>query len=399
VSVPADSATPVVASTTRLTVDSSLITGGASGLLTFEGVEWLINNSTIDPGQPGVSDPVDAQSLFLQPFAGSTVDVTVDSSILVDGIFGNANDGGDATVTCDFSDIGAVDLDPSFTDDCELGGTSTNTTTPPEDLFVGGVPYDWMLKAGSPAIDTGQPGAVPAGLAIRDLAGNPRRAAVTSPGCPGTRDKGAYERVGFPCNVQPPTIKQGANPMVGVELGSYRGQWTANPTGFRSQWLRCDAGDPSDCDEITPYRSGQGTYRPVADDVGHTLRLRVIATNASGDSNPVTSAPSGVVSLGVPTVRQAPAIKQGANPMVGVELGSYRGQWTASPTGFRIQWLRCDPGDPSDCDEITPYRSGHGTYKPVADDIGHTLKVRVIATNASGDSAPADSAPSGVVSG
>ena len=150
VSVAAASATPVVQSNTRLTVDSSLITGGASGLLTFEGVEWLINNSTIDPGEPGVSDPVDAQSLFLQPFAGSTVDVTVDSSILVDGIFGNASDGGDATVSCDFSDIAAVDLDPSFTDDCELGGASTNTTTPPGDLFLGGAPYDWMLKPPRP---------------------------------------------------------------------------------------------------------------------------------------------------------------------------------------------------------------------------------------------------------
>jgi hypothetical protein len=37
------------------------------------------------------------------------------------------------------------------------------------------------------------------------------------------------------------------------------------------------------------------TYRPIAADQNHTLRVRVIATNASGDSSPALSAPTGVV--------------------------------------------------------------------------------------------------------
>lgn len=193
-----------------------------------------------------------------------------------------------------FFDIADVDLDPSFTDNCELGGGSTNTTTPPADLFVGGAPYAWMLKAGSPAIDTGQPGAVPAGLAIRDVIGKRRRAAGAAATCPdGIRDKGAYEYVGPPCNVSPPTILDGASPVPGTNLSSIRGEWTNAPATFLRRWLRCDEfGD--DCTEATPYRIRKD-FRVRRPDIGHTFRIQIIASNAVGDSEPALSDPTGVV--------------------------------------------------------------------------------------------------------
>jgi hypothetical protein len=291
VSTAENSIAPAVFSGSRLVVDSSLITGGLQGVQTFDGVDWLINNSTIDAGQAGVSDPDSTPSLFLDPFGG-TADVTVDSSILVDGIEAPSGDG---TAVCTNSDMPSTEQGGTFVIDCPTGPGTTNTTTDPAELFAGGSPYDWQLPPDSPAIDTGQPGAVPAGLAIRDLAGNPRRAAGTTATCPdGTRDKGAYEFVGPPCAIQPPEILNGDAPVPGDVLSSNRGTWTDAPTGHLRQWLRCDA-DGDNCTEVTDYRTRKN-YRVRRPDVGSTLRVRVIATNAAGDSEPATSDPSGLVS-------------------------------------------------------------------------------------------------------
>jgi hypothetical protein len=100
---------------------------------------------------------------------------------------------------------------------------------------------------------------------------------------------------GVPSVIDPPRVKT-ANPQVGVKAGSYRGGWTGAPTSYRVQWIRCDADGVSNCSDITAYNSSSGTYTPTIADVGHTLRVRVIATNATGDSLPALSAPSGVVS-------------------------------------------------------------------------------------------------------
>ena len=82
--------------------------------------------------------------------------------------------------------------------------------------------------------------------------------------------------------------------MPGVGLRSRVGQWTNKPSGYLAQWLRCDT-DGGDCTEIMDYRPRKG-YTPRGVDLGHTLRVRVIATNAAGDSDPATSDPTGVVS-------------------------------------------------------------------------------------------------------
>ena len=99
----------------------------------------------------------------------------------------------------------------------------------------------------------------------------------------------------------------------------------------------------------------------------------------------------------VPTLRELPTLENAAAPQVGVQLGSHHGKWSGAPSSYQYQWLRCDAsGD--NCTEATPYRAW-STYTPVASDSGSTQRVSVIATNATGDSAPALSDPSGVVSG
>ncbi len=147
---------------------------------------------------------------------------------------------------------------------------------------------------------------------------------------------------------------------------------------------------------VTSYRSDAGTYRVVPADAGSVMRVEVLAANSSGESDPARSAPSGVVTMPVPVNTQPPVIKGGASPVVGTGLGSNQGKWTGQPTLYENQWLRCDEtGD--DCTELMPYRSGTGTYRARPDDVGHTLRVRYIASNGSGASTPAVSAPSGVV--
>jgi len=105
---------------------------------------------------------------------------------------------------------------------------------------------------------------------------------------------------------------------------------------------------------------------------------------------------SGTVTRTAPTLIQAPSVKRASSPTVGVALAAYRGQWTGAPDSYSYQWIRCDADGTSNCSDISG-RTRY-TYTPVSDDVGHTLRVRVVASNTAGDGAPATSAPTGVVS-
>jgi RHS repeat-associated protein len=70
------------------------------------------------------------------------------------------------------------------------------------------------------------------------------------------------------------------------------GGWSHEPTSYREQWLRCNAGGGS----CTAIGEAEGfAYSPVGADVGHTLRVREIAVNAGGEGEPIESAPSAPV--------------------------------------------------------------------------------------------------------
>jgi hypothetical protein len=296
----AGNANPAIVTAGNMQLDSTLISGGESGIQYDDflgaGGNWQVQNSTIDLGAAGEYDTGLPDILLTTTSGDPPIDVTVGSSILAEEIQTAPASDGPGSVSCAFSDIQLVQIDPPVTDDCDIspGNPQSNTTTDPADQFVGGSPYDWSLKAGAPAIDTGQPGAVPAGFSQTDLAGNPRRAAGTNATCPlGTRDKGAYEFLGPPCELSPPTIIGGANPTPGTQLSSTPGVFNNRPTSFARLWLRCDAAG-GNCAAIDPPRTRKG-YMVRGSDVGHTLRLQVTASNAAGDSEPALSDPTGVV--------------------------------------------------------------------------------------------------------
>src|SRR2546428_11541517 len=101
-----------------------------------------------------------------------------------------------------------------------------------------------------------------------------------------------------PANTAPPSIS--GTPTVGQTLTASEGTWSNTPTSFAYQWLRCNAGG-NNCADVA--NGTQKTYTLVGADAGHTMRVRVTATNADG-SNAAQSAQTAAVAAA--TSRAAP---------------------------------------------------------------------------------------------
>ncbi|MGI0083678.1 MAG: hypothetical protein ACREBQ_01205 [Nitrososphaerales archaeon] len=184
------------------------------------------------------------------------------------------------------------------------------------------------------------------------------------------------ELAAIPVNTAVPTIT--GTPQVGQTLTASTGTWTNIPTSYTYQWASSSGGAISG--------ATAASYTPTTADVGNTLTVYVVATNASGSSVPVPSASTSAVAVGVPVNTVPPTIS--GTPQVGQTLTATSGAWTNLPTSFAYQWNRA---------RTAILGAIASTYVPVAGDIRNTLTVSVIATNATGSSAPAISAATGVV--
>jgi hypothetical protein len=92
-----------------------------------------------------------------------------------------------------------------------------------------------------------------------------------------------------PQNVTPPSIS--GTPQQGKTLTGDRGDWTNNPKSFIYRWYRCGPSGGA-CVPISGATAIK--YTLTADDVGHTIRFRVIASNKDGDT-PAMSVPTAVI--------------------------------------------------------------------------------------------------------
>lgn len=178
--------------------------------------------------------------------------------------------------------------------------------------------------------------------------------------------------IGLPANTTPPAVTGAA--IVSETLSATEGAWTQFPSGYAYQWLRCGA-NGTGCQAVSGATSA--TYEAVAADGGHTLEVRVSATNSRG-TTAAPSKPTGVV-VDVPASQKMPRITGHAK--VGRQLIAGRGSWSGPPETYRFQWLRCNAGGGS-CVQIS--RATHPKYRLRKRDARHRLRVLITAVNAAG---------------
>ncbi len=194
-----------------------------------------------------------------------------------------------------------------------------------------------------------------------------------------------------PKNTGEPSIS--GTPRVGQVLRTTRGTWTGTtPIAYVYRWFRCDGRgkpDASDCTQITNARNASYVLREA--DAGFRIRSQVKATNDDG-SDTATSNPTAIITSAKPFNTTEPSISGTA--VVGNVLNANRGQWGGdAPITYSFVWLRCSAkGD--NCGEIQAATDNQ--YQVVANDVGRTIRVRVIARNDQG-STSAISNPTGVV--
>jgi hypothetical protein len=195
-----------------------------------------------------------------------------------------------------------------------------------------------------------------------------------------------------PRNVIEPTVLHLSElPTVGARITGLPGTWVgARPIAYAAQWLRCDTAGEA-CTEIEA--ATEWSYRPQLADIAHTLRLRVTATNVDGTHAAPSQATSAVVAV-APLNVTPPLILGGARLRVGADLLGRPGTWVGTPpVAPAPQWLRCDDTGET-CLEIPD--ATDWSYRVSREDVRHTLRLRVTATNIAG-SATAFSALTGVL--
>jgi hypothetical protein len=226
-------------------------------------------------------------------------------------------------------------------------------------------------------------------LIVAALAGA-STAALLSPGGTSAQAQSAPQPTGEP-DISGAAVE-------GQTLTTDNGDWTGTqPMTFQYRWLRCDAagGGPNGVTCATIAGETRQTYVLSAADVGHTIRSRVIATNADGtgsansDPTPVVQSSS---TAGAPRNTAPPSIS--GTPQEGQTLTANRGSWSGGqPMTFTYQWRRCDRNGGS-CSDISGATAS--TYVLRAVDIGRTLRVRVTAANKLGSSS-ATTTPTAVI--
>jgi hypothetical protein len=177
-----------------------------------------------------------------------------------------------------------------------------------------------------------------------------------------------------PVNVSPPAISGIARD--GQRLKVDKGAWGGpTPISYAYAWSRCDTAG-STCTSISSARSA--TYKPSHEDVGHTLRAIVAASNSGGNTS-ATTQPSEVVEPSPPAKRKRPVIS--GTPKDGQVLTVGNGTWRGTPAeSFAYQWQACPKsGACADIPEATT-----ASYRAATAQIGQKLRAVVTATNAVG---------------
>src|SRR5262245_46315818 len=182
-------------------------------------------------------------------------------------------------------------------------------------------------------------------------------------------------------------------PAVGQTLTTSDGTWDGSPTSFTYQWFRCPAsgGQPNASDCAAIGGATTNSYAPATGDVGFTLRAQVTAINPDGQTTATSNATAVVAAQAGPPNTSPPTIT--GTTTVGSTLTANPGTWTGTSITFAYQWQRCDTAG-ANCNHIR--NAASTTYVLANEDLGHTIRVSVTATDATGPNT-VTSAQTGVV--
>jgi Concanavalin A-like lectin/glucanases superfamily len=186
-----------------------------------------------------------------------------------------------------------------------------------------------------------------------------------------------------PANTTPPSIS--GTPEDGHALTANAGSWSGSPSiSYTYQWQRCDSAGGA-CGDISG--ATESGYTAGHADVGSTLRVEVTATNAAGPVSVGSDATSPVAAL-APANTTAPSISGEARD--GQDLSAASGEWSGTPPiSFVYRWQRCG-SDGTGCSDISG--ATEATYAVNHEDVGHTLRVEVTASNAGGSASETSAA-------
>lgn len=180
-----------------------------------------------------------------------------------------------------------------------------------------------------------------------------------------------------PANTAPPQVS--GTPRQGATFTAYPGSWTNSPTNYSYSWIRCDA-NANNCSAIGIHRR---QYTLTDDDVGHRFKISVTASNSGGKATAVSQPTPAIAAAGsAPANVVKPTIS--GDPRDGVTLTASPGTWSGTkPITFSFQWSRCDQTGAA-CAALAGATAS--TYAVNANDVGHTMRVRVTAKNPKGSS-------------
>ena len=195
------------------------------------------------------------------------------------------------------------------------------------------------------------------------------RETVQTPDGPFTAASARTALLGFPFNVEPPTVvAKHLEPgdVLHADDGSWK-VWYPGQTNTRA-WLRCPPGGAA----CVVAEEGSESYTITQADRGSRFRLRVTFSNDLG-SLTKTSAQTRVI--GAPTVIAPPVLSAG-DLVPGTTLTATQGRWSGQNLSFTQGWTRCG-ADGGGCTPLTTASS----YTITDADLGKVLRFAVTAKN------------------
>jgi hypothetical protein len=175
----------------------------------------------------------------------------------------------------------------------------------------------------------------------------------------------------------------------GATLTVSSGRWSPSATSVTYQWQTDSGSSGATFTDITGATTT--TYTLTAGDVGSTLRVHVVATNAQGSAL-ADSVAAGPVIAATPVNTTAPVLS--GSTVGGRALSVTAGSWYPAGTSYAYQWQRSSSATFADIAAAT-----NPTYTTTPADVGHTLRVRVTATNPYGSATVQSAATATITTG